>query len=280
MPLVATRYEDLRELFQRAVTVRYIAGFQLVTCDADEDVEEARARMDAHGYDVLPVLTEGAVLGYVERDSLRTGPCSASEHRLGPADLVADSTPLLELLPILQHRLRVFVLQGNRVTGIASRSDLQKAPVRMLLFTLVTLLEMHLQRLVGTLYSDAEWPQYLSKPRLQLAERLRAERHERNEQIELSDCLQFCDKRDLVTRFSDSVGHLGFRSRHGLERFLNEAEELRDLLAHGQDLTAGSSWPERIRLISELQWILERMEAVNKNMAAGGLAPQIGGHHP
>lgn len=255
-----SRYEDLRGLFERAVTVRYIAGFELVTCGSEEDASQARIRMDANGYDMLPILTAGVILGYVERDSLEDGPCAASERKLGPSDLVSDSTPVLDLFPILRDRPRVFVLQGNRVTGIASRSDLQKAPVRMLLFTLVTLLEMHLQRLVGLLYSSSDWPLHLSKTRMQLAERLYSERRDRNEQLDLTDCLQFCDKRDLVLRLSRNVSHLGFPTRTAFERFLDEAEELRDLLAHGQDLVAGSSWPQRIQLVMDLQGVLQRLE--------------------
>lgn len=42
-----SRYEDLRGLFERAVTVRYIAGFELVTCRSDEDAAQARERMDS-----------------------------------------------------------------------------------------------------------------------------------------------------------------------------------------------------------------------------------------
>jgi predicted transcriptional regulator len=257
----AARYEDLRELFERAVTVRYIAGFQLVTCRAEDDTADARSQMDRYGYDMLPVITDGAILGYVERAGLNDGPCAACERRLGPADLVSDSTPILDLFPILQHRPRVFVLQGNRVTGVVSRSDLQKAPVRMLVFTLVTLLEMHLQRLVSSLYPSAEWAAHLSGTRIRLAERLHAERRERNEQIELIDCLQFCDKRDLILRVSGAVSHLGFATHRRLDRFLTEAEEVRDLLAHGQDLVAGSSWPERIQLIMELQRVLQSLES-------------------
>jgi predicted transcriptional regulator len=118
---IASRYENLRELFQRSVTVRYIAGFQLVTCTAEEDAHVARERMERYGYEILSVETSGAILGYVDRGSLGEGSCAGSEHRLGPPDLVSDSTPILDFFPILKHRLRAFVLQGNRVTGIVSR---------------------------------------------------------------------------------------------------------------------------------------------------------------
>jgi CBS domain-containing protein len=260
-PEFESPYADLRELFARAVTARYIAGFELVTCASDENAADAWERMDAGGYEMLPVVTDGVILGYVERQTLTDGPCAASERRLGPTDLVSDSTPVLDLFPILAQRPRVFVLQGNRVTGVVSRSDLQKPPIRMLLFSLVTFLEMHLQRLVTALYPDADWQRHLSRSRVRLAERLYAERRERDEAIELIDCLQFCDKRDLVLRAAGSVAKFGLPTRRALERFLNDAEELRDLLAHGQDLVAGSTWPDRIRKVIELQQVLERLEA-------------------
>ncbi len=269
-----SRYEDLRELFHRTVTARYISGFELVTCDADEGTEGARARMDHYGYDMLPVLTNGIILGYVDRMTLGQGACREWEQRLGPPDLVSDSTPILDLFPVLEHRVRVFVLQGNRVTGVVSRSDLQKAPVRMLLFTLATLLEAHLQRLVRVLYAERDWRAHLSSARVQLAERLHAERIVRSEEVELIDCLQFCDKRDLVLHAGQNVDHLGFSSRHELERFLNEAEQLRDLLAHGQDLVSGSSWPDRIRLVMELQAVLERLETTVESRAVPSSPPE------
>lgn len=51
------------------------------------------------------------------------------------------------------------------------------------------------------------------------------------------------------------MSHLGFRTRRELERFLNEAEELRDLLAHGAARgRSGSS------LAIDLQGVLQKLE--------------------
>jgi predicted transcriptional regulator len=99
---VQSRYSDLRELLQRSVTVRYIAGFELVTCQANEPTEEARARMEQHGFDMLPMVTDGRILGYVERVGLGSGLCWESEQRLALSDLVSESTSVLDLLPILR----------------------------------------------------------------------------------------------------------------------------------------------------------------------------------
>jgi hypothetical protein len=96
--------------------------------------------------------------------------------------------------------------------------------------------------------------------RLEAARKLQAERKARNEAIELSDCLQFCDKWELVLRCPPGRAYLGFRSKRMGQLILEEAEELRNKLAHAQDLVSGSSWQQVIRIAAEVEALLERGE--------------------
>lgn len=138
---------------------------------------------------------------------------------------------------------------------------MQKAPVRMLLFGLVTLLEMHLLRLIRIYYPNDSWQEFLSDGRLEQAKKLLSERHARNEAIDLADCLQFCDKRDLILRRSDIQKSVGLESKKSGE-LLESAEKLRNKLAHAQDIVTGSSWPEIIDLAKEIEVLLERCELI------------------
>ena len=61
-----------------------------------------------------------------------------------PDDLISDSTELADLFKVLGIRPSVFVLAGSAVTGIVTRADLNKPPLRIYLFGLISLLEMHL----------------------------------------------------------------------------------------------------------------------------------------
>jgi hypothetical protein len=165
-------------------------------------------------------------------------------------------------MPILRYQPRVFVLEGNRVNGIVTCGDLQKAPVRMLLFGLVTLLEMNLLRLVRRYYSGNRWQEVLKSDRLDIAQGLWRESLAKNEATELIDYLQFCDKRDLVLHHPELMQLLGLTSKRGAEKFFKATEQLRNRLAHAQDLTNGSSWQEVISLAGAIETVLIASESI------------------
>ena len=61
---------------------------------------------------------------------------------------------------------RLFVRVLGAVGGIITMSDLQKPPVRMWLFGMITLMEMRMTRLIELQCQGGTWKQYLSKTRL------------------------------------------------------------------------------------------------------------------
>lgn len=100
--------------------------------------------------------------------------------------MIAESTPLLDVLPILRDNQRIFVLERNQVTGIVTRGDLQKAPIRMLLFGLISLFEMNLQKIIRIYYPYESWENLLSKKRIENVKDLLVERKKRNEAIDFT----------------------------------------------------------------------------------------------
>ena len=251
--------QDLRKLFEHGINVRHVVE-ELQCCRADENVTVVGARMKKDDFDVLGIQEGGVVYGYVERAKLKSGLCGQYQQTFHPSELIAESTPLIDLLPILRDKPRVFVLDRNRVNGIVTRGDLPKAPVRLLLFGLVTLLEMQLLRLVRIYYHQDSWQEHIKAERLAAAKKLHAERQSRNEAIDLADCLQFCDKRELVLKKPELLERMQFKSKMSGEHLLKEAEKLRDKLAHAQDIVTGSSWPEVIDLATEIEALLGRCE--------------------
>jgi hypothetical protein len=206
------------------------------------------------------------VRGYVEQTSLAAGRCKDCMKTFHPPELTAESTPLRDVFSMLRDAPRAFVLDRNKVVGIVTRGDLQKAPIRMWLFGLLTILEMHLLRLIRTLYPNDSWQAHLTKERSAKAHDLFSERKKRNEAIDLADCLQFCDKRKLVLA-DPHVKELvqtkyGDRGLEFAEDKLELAEKLRDKLAHAQDIVAGSSWQEIIDLVKSIEQFLEFFQAI------------------
>jgi hypothetical protein len=258
MKQLKSRSHDLRSLFEDSITIEYVAE-TLKAFPAETEAEAVLIWMEERDFDVVGIEVEGTTFGYVERATLRegkSGKCSDYQRVFHPQELIAISTPLIKLLPILQQTPRLFVLDSNQVSGIVTCGDLQKAPVRMLLFGLITLVEMNLLRLIHRYYPQDSWQSILKSERLEAARRLWQESQTRNEATDLVDYLQFCDKRELLLHQTELVQQLGLKSKRAGERFLKAAEQLRNRLAHAQDLVKGSSWAELIALAAELEQLL------------------------
>ncbi|MEH2078644.1 MAG: hypothetical protein V7K89_01095 [Nostoc sp.] len=264
MKHLKSRSQDLRSLFENNITIEYVAE-PLKAMSADAEAKEVLHWMQAQNFDVIGIETGDIISGYVERSSLipdKKGKCSDYQRVFHPKELITISTPLIKLLPILQQTPRLFVLDCNQVSGIVTCGDLQKAPVRMLLFGLVTLLEMNLLRLVRIYYPQDSWQKVLKPERLEVAQRLWRESQERNEATDLLDYLQFCDKRELILNQPELLQQLGLKSKRFGERFLKSAEQLRNRLAHAQNLVSGSSWTELISLAEAMEKLLIHCEEV------------------
>src|SRR5262249_3211717 len=145
-------------------------------------------------FDVVGIRSEGQVAGYVERGSLVNGACGQYQQPVEKAPVLDDSVPLLTVLLELIHAPFLFVTVLGRVGGIITPAALQKAPVRMWLFGMVTLIEMRCTDLMERYCPGEAWKKYLSEGRSQKAQALLEERSRRNQTLQLFDCLQFADK--------------------------------------------------------------------------------------
>ena len=85
---------------------------------------------------------------------------------------------------------------------------------------------MFLLTLVRNQCPEGSLQETLKPNRLTEAQKLYEARKARNEEIDLADCLQICDKRDLILKFV-GYGELGFESKGKAERLFKEAENLR-----------------------------------------------------
>ena len=266
---------DLRRLFARTITVRDIAE-PLVSFDHTQPVAEVRSLMDRREFDVVGVRQSGMVAGYALRTELAGGFLEQSRRPFASGDVLPDSEPLLSAIAALGKRRHVFITVLGQVGGIVTRGDLQKAPVRLWLFGLVSLLEMQMLRIVRERYPDDAWEAAVSRERLSGARRLFEERRRRNEASDLSDCLQLGDKGTILMKDPELFAFSGFSSRRALETFFKEVGLLRNALAHANDIASGR-WPALATLVARLESLLERLEAASIQPAPLGLAAAASG---
>ena len=254
--------QNLKELFEQTITVRFIAE-PLRSFDVNSEASKIRSFMEQQGYDVIGIRRNGLIIGYVTKEKL-------SDRAVIPEDicyfteteLVDDTANLVEVFKMLRTRPQIYVKYLNEVCGIVTKGDLQKAPVRMWLFGLVSFLEMQLLRVIRGCYPNESWKVYLKDKRLEMARKLFENRKAKNEEIDLADCLQFCDKIDILESSSKIKMHAGITPQRPVKALLNKAKDLRDNLAHAQDIITGR-WPEIAETMEGIESLLEDLEKID-----------------
>ena len=263
MKQLKSKSQDLKDIFEQTITAKYIAE-SFRSFDADADDSKVRTFMEEHGYDVIGVRISGQIEGYSSKETLSDGTIGANICKFDPTELVSDTTTLVEVFRMLRDKPRVYVTYSNAVVGIVTRGDLQKAPVRMWLFGLITLLEMQLLRLIRGCHPNEAWKDFIKKDpkkRLNKANRIFLKRKDKNVEIDLADCLEFCDKGEILLNSDEIKKRVDIESEQAVEILLNKAKDLRDDLAHAHDIVTGS-WLEMADLVQDIESLLEKMEKV------------------
>lgn len=246
----------LRRTFHDAFTAEHLAE-PLVSYDFDRPAEAVAMMMAARDFDVAGVRFGGVVGGWVLRSELDAGgQLDDHVHDLDADQVIGAGLSFGELVPRLADEEFLFVSALGAVGGIVTRADLQKAPLRMWMFGVLTLLEFQLAREITTRFPDGSWCELLSAARVERAEALQAERRRRNEHLELVDCLSFGDKGWVLSKVPEVLDRLEIPSRRVARQRIKELEELRNRLAHGHDVATGDL-PVMARLATRLEFLLQ-----------------------
>ncbi len=254
MSITEASREHMKRLFTESFSVGDIAE-PLVSFDATSDAAEVRRVMLERAYQVVGLREHGVTVGYVKREELGDGTCAEYLCHFDATEVVSEALCFPKLVGLLGHLPRLFVTCFGRVGGIVTRSDLQKPPVRMWLFGMITILEMGLTRLIETRFPDGRWRDCVSPGRLQKAEALLEERKRRNQELDLIDCLQFSDKGQITLKDESLREQVGYASRRRGEDAIKRLEALRNNLAHSQDIVS-CDWETIVQLTENLDKIL------------------------
>lgn len=257
MPWKDTQSSRLRRLFLEGFSAMDIAE-PLVSFDETARAEDVRRFMAAKRFDLVGVRRHGLVDGYVRLEELTSGTCGESLRPFTPDDdLVPDTASLIDVVKSLAINKQCFVTILDRVGAIITLSDLEKPPMRMFLFGMVTMIEMSMTEFLRQRYPNNSWQELLSDQRVAVARKLQEERNRRGQQVELLDCLQFGDKGWILTYDEDIRKSLGHKSRQESRTAVKEFETLRNNLAHTQEIIP-SGWQRIIIACSRWEDNLEK----------------------
>lgn len=266
-PKSGIQLADLRTLFDTGITARAILE-PLASYLYEDRATDVAEKMRNRDFDVagLKFAEDRAVDGYLVRDDLMDGLCKDHKRGIELTNVVADTTPLTRVLADLKSRERVFVLSGDSLDGIITRADLQKHPVRIMMFAELSLLEMHMEFWVRRFYGSDELRSVLREGSIRAAQQRLQKRKVLNLDIDLVACLTFADKKKIVLKDEKIGGKLGVPSQNKVKDTLDDAKELRDRLAHAQDLVSGSTWEDTIETIEGIESMILRSESQMKQV--------------
>ncbi|HEV7163969.1 MAG TPA: hypothetical protein VGO35_01090 [Gammaproteobacteria bacterium] len=249
-----TRISELRALVGSGITAMAVLE-PLQSCINTISASEVAPALRRREFDVAGIKESGTgpVKGFVRTSELTSGAVQDHFHPFEAQHLVSEAIPLHELLSALKTKTHVFVLIGSEVRGIVTRTDLNKPPVRIYLFGIISLFEMHLTFWLRTVLKTRTLDVLINENRLVSAKELQELRGQHNEHVDLVECLQLCDKRDVIVGDDALREKLGMGSKDRAVRKIKELEELRNRVAHSQqDLSQGIRWEGIIELV---EWI-------------------------
>lgn len=243
--------------FERAFQVRHIATSGLSTCAPDDDMRQVFVRYP--DFDQIPVVETDRVIGILERTGDEPSGSVRSQMRmLDESLLVAADAPINRVLPLLgEPRCYRLVLEGARINGIITRSDLLKLPVRLYTFGVVTHLETIMAQIVEQKHPGDIWLGELKKGRRKKLEEKQTELQQQRVEPPLLELLEFCDKRDIVRTLLDLPKK--FKEEVG------DIEQLRNQVAHAANYAANDD--ELAKFIKRLERAHYWIEQLHQQLA-------------
>ncbi|MHC4335433.1 MAG: hypothetical protein ACYSUV_17045 [Planctomycetota bacterium] len=225
----------MKRLFTEGFTVMDIAE-PLFSFDVDRSAPEIKQIIDQDNVEVVGVRDKGTVSGYALRDELTDGTCRDHLHNFDEGSILTSSASYRDVIQALDRSSYCFVQMLGQVIAYVTRADIQRPSVRMWLFGMITIVEMHMVKEIDSRFPHETWRGAISPGRLNKAEALRAERERINQKVTLLDCLHFVDRARILIKDPAVREDTGFGSKHEAERAIKAFESLRNSLAHGHDI--------------------------------------------
>ena len=251
-----------------SIPIRFISE-PFVSYDKQTPYADVVSCMNASQFDVTGVVDHaGRVLGYVDTKRKLSGVCGDKNHvfPLDPGTLVTDAMPLAEAGALVARRRRVFVLEGNKVRSIVTRADLQKAPVRMMIFGVITVLEMHLTEVLRREWPGDTWRECgsFTPKQVKAIEGAFRQAKARNDETDVFGCMDLYDKSLLAGETETLFEVLQINDPDDVESSeLGDIRRLRNSVAHGKSLvTSNRSWNKVLRIVIESQRISGLLETL------------------
>lgn len=194
-------FEATLKALERALHVGHIATFELKCCEPGDSVADVLQNDSFRNLDHVPVGRDGNIVGVLHRTAVAAeGDVGSKMKAVHEVCRVAPDTPLMTFLREAKDEPFALVFDGPDVIGIVTRSDLQKLPVRLLVFALITHLETQMADLIRAQCCplDEKWfERWIPKRESALTARWK-ELKKKSEELDVVAVTEFFDKREVI----------------------------------------------------------------------------------
>jgi hypothetical protein len=257
MPLEGDADSILSSL-EQGLSVGLITTFEPRCCDADDDLKEVVGSEDLREFDYVPVEEKGEIVGLLHRaahdTSDRAGPVRDAMYDLRGDLIISADAGILSYIEGAGKRPCRLVLREGLLDGIVTLSDLQKLPVRPVIFLLVTHLELLMARWIRQhCRAEDEWLNRLHEDRRDQVNAKWAELEGNNLAIDKLTATEFADKRDVLLELRPPD------RKKKAQKELGRIERLRNSVAHAGDyaLTQKNAEKTVTTVRAARQWIAD-----------------------
>ena len=227
--------------FERAASVSLIATFEpeLKCCSMTDRLADVVSRPDLVEFDFLPVRRGREIVGLLNRaeQASDADPQASHAHRtmsdaMHPLDesiLMSSESSLLAFVASADAHPCRLIISETRINGIVTVADIQKLPVRPVLFLLVTHLEMLMAEALRAASPVSEgWLANLKPLRRDALEKKWLALQDRDMALDRLVAAEFCDKKEALIGSGIPLPFGRGKSARQIEKI----EELRNGLAH------------------------------------------------
>jgi len=263
---------NLDKVFQRldlGLTVNLIDTPRqfLRGCQTSTIVGPDLEHRDFEDFDFLPVFEGGEIVGLLDRVRALSRKAERGKRvadvmaACGEANLISGRSGVRDFIRTADVAPARLVIDGTRISGIVTIADIQKLPVRVAIFSLITHLELLMTEVLSNeLGPDGDPFTYLNGKRAKDAWDRWMNLQREQVAIDQLTALELCDKRDLLAKFQPvDVG------RDRIRRELGRIERLRNQIAHSgryagtraeatkaiRAIQLAETWIQRLRIVAE-----------------------------
>jgi hypothetical protein len=233
---------EIFETLHSGLKVKLIATARedLSTCRPDERVSAVLQR-NIELYDFIPVVNDTPegnqhIIGLFHAANYKSDN-GVEDHiqdnfnTLSEELIIGADASILDFIKDADAKPCRLLVSGASIIGLVSLADLQKLPVRAVLFALITGFEITMMETIRRMYkSELDWMNALSPGRRNKVEFQKAKSEAADALVDTLLFTQFADKITLIKRKLPSA-----KNRSSFERLLNPVQLLRDKVAHANE---------------------------------------------